>query len=549
MTIATDSSQHIIYLSAGDDRPEAETGAEDGSDLLNEKLDDDVLREVFLYFPAQAHWKLLHEHDDSTWLSITHVCRRWRSLSLSTPLIWRDIITSPSFWTPICLERAQSAPIYIKLYWSTFLLRHNPSDELVASMLRHLDHTSVISLESVPAPSFNRFATLLQEPASRLEELRIQAQTAQGLQPLTIPDDVFGGHAPCLREVRLEGLALRFKWTNPIFSSGLATLMLCELSERVCGAELFAVLRRMTALKHLRLEQVLHLVPVTVTTAPTPPPLNERITLPDIKSLVVKDHVFDVSDLIAHLAVPVFAKIILVMDQRDEHHEDAGPSIAAAARTIASLAAPRASKPGQSFRCMHRATSDFEVAILTPENEGGNESELFLADFAWKAFNARVERATAYLALLSALPLHAAHELTLHSRFELSGASPQDWTGPLGLLPNVEVVNVFGFTAYGFVHVLRMEGALPRLRKLNAYHVHFTSPTRDRGFGTALARRLRDRPLESLEMKQCQVAEEQVDTFRGFCGEIKREGSANTLGAVGTSAAAMGPDDFDDEGS
>ena len=107
--------QNVIFLSDGQTQLSDAADAHVPPDLINALLDDDTLGELFLYFPAQAHWKEEYGHEDSTWLSITHVCRRWRNLSVSTPSIWSNIITSPPFWTPLCLERSQSAPIDIKL--------------------------------------------------------------------------------------------------------------------------------------------------------------------------------------------------------------------------------------------------------------------------------------------------------------------------------------------------------------------------------------------------------------------------------------------------
>ncbi|KZV74751.1 hypothetical protein PENSPDRAFT_647751 [Peniophora sp. CONT] len=544
----SDLTRSIIILSDGRAQTEREPDEQRSMslDLIDDVLDDDVLREVFLYFPAQPHWKGQYGQEDSTWLSITHTCRRWRVLSLSTPTIWCNIIASPSFWTPLCLERSQSAPIDIKLGWSQFLIRWNPSDDLVASMLRHLNHTRTLMFEPVPATSYNRFASLLQEPADQLKEFVLQAQTTQGLQSIVVPDDVFAGRVSSLRWLRLEGLALRFKWTNPIFSSGLTRLNLSELSERACRTELLPALRSMTALEYLALQNVLHLVQSNITTVPGPPPPEELIALPKLERLQVTDHVFDVCDFIVHLVIPPFVNIGIEMIQRDEH-EDAVPSVAAAAHAIATLAVLRSKRPGQRFACIHRQTTEFEVRMVTPADDSDmaeGKDHLF-ARFTWKSFNARIERATTFLAFLTALPLHIAHELTLYSRDELTGASAQDWVA-LGTLPATEIVRLHGFAGYPFVHVLSAPSSLPRLRKITAHNVHFASPTRSGGLGSALVRRLTGAPLEVLEMKNCKVAVEQVDMFRGFCGEVKNEGTANTWGAVGTSAAAMASGDEDD---
>ncbi|VDC02024.1 unnamed protein product [Peniophora sp. CBMAI 1063] len=531
--------QEVIALSEGQEPTDQSPEANQTTAAIDDLLDDDVLREVFLYFPAQAHWKAFHPHEESTWLSITHVSRRWRTLSLSMPTIWSQIITTPAFWAPLCLERSQNAPIKIHLEWRKLYTRWNPSDQLVASVLGHLSHTRALNLESVPAPTYDRFVSLLKQPADELFEFHLQAETAQGLQPLTIPGDIFAGRVRHLRDLALEGLALRFEWKSPIFSSSLTRLSLTELSERVCRSELYAALRPMSELEHLRVANALHLVPSSSTAVPTLPPAGERVTLPKLKRISLEDHALDVCDFVGHLSLPPLLTIYIKMAQRDEH-EDAVPSVTAAARVLSLLATPRASQPKQRCEVRHFKTDHFEVRMATPAENGDfrEEKDHLNITFRWKAFNARVERAAAFLAILGALPLHAAHELLLSSRDPLSSVPAQDWAA-LGLFPSTEIVTLGGHAAYGFVHVLNTPGALPRMRKLVASNVHFASPTRSEGLGATLIQRLTEAPLEVLEIRSCNVAEEQVATFRRLCDEVKREGSANTWGAVGTSVAAM----------
>ena len=44
-----------------------------------------------------------------------HICRRWRSIAISTPLLWSTIVNTgrrqDCFWVPIMLERAAGAPL------------------------------------------------------------------------------------------------------------------------------------------------------------------------------------------------------------------------------------------------------------------------------------------------------------------------------------------------------------------------------------------------------------------------------------------------------
>lgn len=55
--------------------------------------------------------------------SICHVCRRWRSIAISTPLLWNTIVSRgwqrDRSWIPIALERAAGAPLEVLVdIWS-----------------------------------------------------------------------------------------------------------------------------------------------------------------------------------------------------------------------------------------------------------------------------------------------------------------------------------------------------------------------------------------------------------------------------------------------
>ncbi|VDC07875.1 unnamed protein product [Peniophora sp. CBMAI 1063] len=97
------------------------------------RLTDDDLSIIFLYFPVPvlpsetmsgvqdlAPYEQNSDKDDKTWLHISHVCRRWRSVSLSCLLIWSNINMDPSRYdlAVASLERAKGAPLTTIIDWT-----------------------------------------------------------------------------------------------------------------------------------------------------------------------------------------------------------------------------------------------------------------------------------------------------------------------------------------------------------------------------------------------------------------------------------------------
>lgn len=53
----------------------------------------------------------------SRWIHVTHVCRHWRNIALSTPTLWRQILTSPGpEFATVCLERSGN-DVPLEIFW------------------------------------------------------------------------------------------------------------------------------------------------------------------------------------------------------------------------------------------------------------------------------------------------------------------------------------------------------------------------------------------------------------------------------------------------
>jgi hypothetical protein len=121
-------------------------------------------RDVFDELPAElvAHifligvWDERHEAETPSVpfnLVVSSVCRRWRHIALTSPLLWQHITMSenePYPWTQLCLERSKRCPLDIDLFWSesedgaVFGAEH--MSQVMDILQPHVDHWRAFSL-------------------------------------------------------------------------------------------------------------------------------------------------------------------------------------------------------------------------------------------------------------------------------------------------------------------------------------------------------------------------------------------------------------------
>ena len=66
--------------------------------------------------PPEVLAKVLgFRHDDRDLIAATHVCERWRSTLLSTPLLWTEIAFGDPVRTSTYLERSKDAPLHVSI--------------------------------------------------------------------------------------------------------------------------------------------------------------------------------------------------------------------------------------------------------------------------------------------------------------------------------------------------------------------------------------------------------------------------------------------------
>ncbi|KAI0262031.1 hypothetical protein BC834DRAFT_406287 [Gloeopeniophorella convolvens] len=126
------------------------------------------------------------------WVTVTHVCRRWRHVALEDASLWSKIegVWLNWKWLPEVLARSKQVPIDI-----THSNCSQRSNEIISTVSQHLSRIRALTFQSKENnPQFDgpQLDGLLCSKAPFLEELTLNAEPK-----------LFDGHAPRLRRIHL----------------------------------------------------------------------------------------------------------------------------------------------------------------------------------------------------------------------------------------------------------------------------------------------------------------------------------------------------------
>jgi F-box-like len=168
-----------------------------------DKLPDDVLLEIFVYVvgPQEDYCIAIDEprRHEGGWRTLVHVCKRWRSVVLSSPrrLDLRLFCTNTrpvkkllDIWPPL--------PIYI---YADHRRGKSPLRGVTNLMAGLKQQNRVWGIEIGGVP--NSLMKQLVEPFPALTSLNLRSNDEKA--PV-LPDSFLGGSAPRLREICLEGV-------------------------------------------------------------------------------------------------------------------------------------------------------------------------------------------------------------------------------------------------------------------------------------------------------------------------------------------------------
>src|SRR6267142_2339125 len=141
------------------------------------------------------------------WITVTHVCQRWRQVALDDTSLWARITgfsRSPK-WIAESLVRARNAPLVFRL-WG------RPSPEILTSLQPHISHTRELQLGGLGELHSRVVQRIFGLEAPALEHFGLRFSEHNPLGPDIFPQSsgtaLFKGRAPKLRTFTLSEVSV-----------------------------------------------------------------------------------------------------------------------------------------------------------------------------------------------------------------------------------------------------------------------------------------------------------------------------------------------------
>ena len=246
--------------------------------------------EIFSTIPG--YWEDYYMAEEDL-ITVTHVCRGWRDLFISSSSLWTQLDCTHAEKTRTYIERSKSSPLDV------YIRKHKgprfPSD----AFLLTIPHLSRLRSLSLFGPSGHLAGIINQHlhcPAPSLEKLKISFAGAR--RP--IESTIFDGDLSSLRGLRLSGVLTNLPWVN---LPNLTTFYFRNVpSDKVSVTQLLDFFEHAPLLSNVTLSEA------SPTTSDAP--LGRVVALPHLKLLKIRaEPVYSV--LLKHISIPSGAVLIL----------------------------------------------------------------------------------------------------------------------------------------------------------------------------------------------------------------------------------------------
>ncbi|KAI0044100.1 hypothetical protein FA95DRAFT_303721 [Auriscalpium vulgare] len=242
------------------------------------------------------------------WITVTHVCRRWRDVALGYPQLWTLVAFDlGDAWAQEMVARSQSAALLMSPAVDS--LSDIGIDIIAKSVHR------VKELDFGVADECDTMLALVQQltkPALELEDLTLYALD----DLLPIPDGFLGGSAPRLRTLSMCGFFFDL-WASPLLHGlrHLEVRVACEDHETmdVCD-DILEALQAMPALESLHLG---HCFPLQdhISGHDRAGHSAKMVALPNLESLHVTVQHDACAHVLNHLILPLGASLYVAIDR------------------------------------------------------------------------------------------------------------------------------------------------------------------------------------------------------------------------------------------
>ncbi|KZV80078.1 hypothetical protein EXIGLDRAFT_845888 [Exidia glandulosa HHB12029] len=192
--------------------------------------------------PAELLCRVFEFLDLADRVTATHVCRQWRSTSLAAPAaLWCDVVFrgGPAGVLSDMLERTRDLPVSLDA-----TVMPDSIDQLSECLMAHMHHIRHLNIDVQFMPSSQQdidLSTALNIEAPILERFLFFNPDSQFIYRPSELGGIFGGHAPGLGTVKLQGDISHFDPASALASARAVTFAESDWTLRDDLNALFAV--------------------------------------------------------------------------------------------------------------------------------------------------------------------------------------------------------------------------------------------------------------------------------------------------------------------
>ncbi|KAK7040199.1 hypothetical protein VNI00_010005 [Paramarasmius palmivorus] len=262
------------------------------------RLPNDILYHIFVICMRNAlssgsYTDRIHLKKRRTWIRVTHVCQRWRSIALNCASLWN----TPHFEIPelaaTMLNRAKSTPLYLEA---------NLTDSFAPFPVLEgacNDISRIAGLRiSARTHELNQLLSGKTQPAPLLEYLEICSLSV--IFRYNLPENLFKSETPRLRELALVGC----NFDTSMFQCHKLTKLIVRTGDSASMKGLPEALESMPHLYHLELEGNL---PSMITVRQ-----DLEINLPRLSCIRLRGLFVDCAGLLHCINIPATAAVSVV---------------------------------------------------------------------------------------------------------------------------------------------------------------------------------------------------------------------------------------------
>jgi hypothetical protein len=236
---------------------------------------------------------------------VSHVCHRWRDISLNLPYLWNHInfTTLTSAGAAEMLARSKTVPLHLEAWTTLWSIAELEAFEMQIGA--HIYHTRHLSVTATGEHLVRTFGQLVSSAPS-LEQFSIaNLGLSRETLPLVIPDTLFHGIAPKLIHLCLNNCGIR--WESPLLKN-LRDLELISFPSRALTTlnTWLDALNQMPQLERLSLQDGIP----TYSTFLLPSAEPERaIFLSSLTELDISASARDCRVVLSHLILPALTRL------------------------------------------------------------------------------------------------------------------------------------------------------------------------------------------------------------------------------------------------